>query len=138
MCGIAGIVNLDEGLAPATLEQMERMIGAIRYRGPDEFGVFRDGQAALCHARLSIIDLATGQQPMSNEDGSLWAVFNGEIFNHQALQDGLRRLQELIDALVPGLTCLLNSSGTVTNTRTMLFCEIRNSSRPTPISPGLT
>ena len=42
MCGIAGIVNLDEGLAPATLEQMERMIGAIRYRGPDDFGVFRE------------------------------------------------------------------------------------------------
>jgi asparagine synthase (glutamine-hydrolysing) len=86
MCGIAGIVNLEEGLAPATLEQMARMVSAIRYRGPDEFGVYRDTRAALCHARLSIIDLATGQQPMTNEDGSLWVVFNGEIFNYLELR----------------------------------------------------
>jgi asparagine synthase (glutamine-hydrolysing) len=89
MCGIAGIVNLDEGLAPATLEQMERMVSAIRYRGPDEFGVYRDTEAALCHARLSIIDLATGQQPMANEDNSLWVVFNGEIFNYLELRTEL-------------------------------------------------
>ena len=89
MCGIAGIVNLDEGLAQATLEQMARMVGAIRYRGPDEFGVYRDQRAALGHARLSIIDLATGQQPMTNEDGSLWVVFNGEIFNYLELRTEL-------------------------------------------------
>jgi asparagine synthase (glutamine-hydrolysing) len=62
------------------------MAGALHHRGPDEFGVYRDRRAGLAHARLSIIDLASGQQPMCNEDESLWLVFNGEIFNYLELR----------------------------------------------------
>lgn len=65
------------------------MIGAIRHRGPDEFGVYRDTHAGLCSARLSILDIAGGQQPLSNESGSLWIVFNGEIFNYGELRKEL-------------------------------------------------
>lgn len=86
MCGIAGVVALREGLPPPTLGEIQAMVGAIRHRGPDEFGLYRDKRAGLGHARLSIIDLATGQQPLSNEDGALWVVFNGEIFNYVELR----------------------------------------------------
>jgi asparagine synthase (glutamine-hydrolysing) len=67
------------------------MVGAIRHRGPDEYGVYRDARACLGHARLSIIDLSTGQQPLSNTKGNLWIVFNGEIFNYLELRDELIR-----------------------------------------------
>jgi len=86
MCGIAGVVALAEGLLPPTIGQVRAMVAALRHRGPDEFGLYRDARAALGHARLSIIDLATGQQPLSNEDGTLWVVFNGEIFNYVELR----------------------------------------------------
>ena len=86
MCGIAGSVALREGMPPPELDDLRAMIGAIRHRGPDEFGIYRDERAGLGHARLSIIDLATGQQPLSNEDGTLWVVFNGEIFNYVELR----------------------------------------------------
>src|SRR5512142_561126 len=89
MCGIAGIVNLtDHGETPSR-ELLTRMIGMIRHRGPDEYGMFRDARAGLVHARLSIIDLTSGQQPLANEDGSLWIVFNGEIFNYVELREEL-------------------------------------------------
>jgi asparagine synthase (glutamine-hydrolysing) len=68
------------------------MVGALEHRGPDEFGAYLDGRAALGHARLSIIDLATGQQPLANEDRSLWVVFNGEIFNYVELREELLAL----------------------------------------------
>jgi asparagine synthase (glutamine-hydrolysing) len=89
MCGIAGIVSLGDGLAPPGFEAVASMVGALRHRGPDEFGVYRDARAALGHARLSIIDLATGQQPLANETGTLWTVFNGEIFNYLELREEL-------------------------------------------------
>ena len=90
MCGIAGVIAAP-GSAPAR-EALGRMAGALRHRGPDEFGIYRDGRCGLAHARLSIIDLATGQQPLSNEDGTLWITFNGEIFNYVELREELRAL----------------------------------------------
>ena len=92
MCGIAGIVSLRDDLPPPELDQLGRMAGALKHRGPDEFGIYRDRRAGLSHARLSIIDLASGQQPLSNEDGTLWVVFNGEIFNYIELRDELGAL----------------------------------------------
>ena len=89
MCGIAGVVSLRDGLPPPELDQLGRMGGALKHRGPDEFGIYRDRRAGLSHARLSIIDLEGGQQPLSNEDGTLWVVFNGEIFNYIELRDEL-------------------------------------------------
>jgi asparagine synthase (glutamine-hydrolysing) len=86
MCGIAGIICLDPDAAPPSRMEIETMAGALAHRGPDEFGTFRDPVAGLAHARLSIIDLATGQQPLANEDGTLWTVFNGEIFNYLELR----------------------------------------------------
>lgn len=89
MCGIAGVVALSPAAAAPDRALLGRMCGALTHRGPDEFGVFRDKRAGLAHARLSIIDLATGQQPLSNEDDSLWLVFNGEIFNYVELREEL-------------------------------------------------
>jgi len=86
MCGIAGVVNLLPHMPPPSLEQIESMVGCLRHRGPDEFGLYRDGRAGLGHARLSIIDLATGQQPLTTETGTLWVIFNGEIFNYIELR----------------------------------------------------
>jgi asparagine synthase (glutamine-hydrolysing) len=88
MCGIVGIVQFDS--SPVDRELLGRMLGAIGHRGPDESGVYVDGPAGLAHARLSIIDLAGGQQPMHNEDRSLWVTFNGEIFNYVELREQLQ------------------------------------------------
>jgi asparagine synthase (glutamine-hydrolysing) len=85
MCGIAGVLNLGEGPPPEE-GLVRRMLGMIRHRGPDEFGLYLDERAALGSARLSIVDLSTGQQPIANEDGTLWIVFNGEIYNHADLR----------------------------------------------------
>jgi asparagine synthase (glutamine-hydrolysing) len=92
MCGIAGIVNLTGGRDAPARDMLLRMAGGLRHRGPDEFGIYRAPGAGLAHARLSIIDLATGQQPLANEDGTLWIVFNGEIFNYVELRAQLERL----------------------------------------------
>ena len=89
MCGIAGSVALRDGLPPPGLDGIAAMVAAVRHRGPDEFGLYRDRRAALGHARLSIIDLATGQQPLSDARGSTWIVFNGEIYNYVELRDEL-------------------------------------------------
>jgi asparagine synthase (glutamine-hydrolysing) len=86
MCGIAGIVALRSPAPPASLEELRRMAGALHHRGPDESGLYRDARAGLAHTRLSIIDLGSGQQPLCNEDGTLWVVFNGEIFNYVELR----------------------------------------------------
>lgn len=65
------------------------MLGQLRHRGPDQFGIYLDEKVGLGNARLSIVDLEGGQQPICNEDGSLWVVYNGEIFNHPELRAGL-------------------------------------------------
>jgi len=114
MCGISGIFNWDK--APVEAETLVRMTRTMVHRGPDEEGYFINagklgsweagkkgaplrgcidggvGNVGLGHRRLSIIDLSSGQQPMSNEDGSVWAVFNGEIYNFQELMNELKSL----------------------------------------------
>ena len=89
MCGIAGVMNRRAALPPPEIERLQLMAGALQHRGPDEFGVYRDDQVGLAHSRLSIIDLKTGQQPMTNERGTLWITFNGEIFNYVELRTEL-------------------------------------------------
>ena len=88
MCGIAGKLNLTgEPVAPETIG---RMAGLLAHRGPDDQGIFLDGSLGLGARRLSILDLSSaGRQPLSNEDGSLWVVFNGEIYNFLELREGL-------------------------------------------------
>jgi asparagine synthase (glutamine-hydrolysing) len=88
MCGIAGVLNLEPGLPPGE-QHLRQMLAMIRHRGPDEFGIYLDGHIGLGSARLSIIDLSSGQQPITNEDGTLWIVFNGEIFNYVDLRPEL-------------------------------------------------
>lgn len=81
MCGIAGELRLDG--STANPELTTAMIGTLVHRGPDDQGIYRNGPIALAHRRLSIIDLSDGAQPMSNAAGTLWVVFNGEIYNHE-------------------------------------------------------
>ena len=81
MCGIVGRI----GPAPVTEAEILQMCEAIRHRGPDDWGTFVEGGVGLGVRRLSIIDLAGGHQPIANEDGTVVIVFNGEIYNHQAL-----------------------------------------------------
>ena len=83
MCGIAGFV-LREGIAQSS--RVREMCGLIRHRGPDDEGFHVDGPCAIGMRRLSILDLSTGHQPISNEDGTIWVVFNGEIYNYQELR----------------------------------------------------
>ena len=88
MCGIAGILNM-KGSAPISEELLNKMVGIIRHRGPDESGIYLDPHIGLGHARLSIIGLEGGGQPISNEDGTLWIVYNGEVFNYIELKETL-------------------------------------------------
>jgi asparagine synthase (glutamine-hydrolysing) len=88
MCGIAGLLGPPEGLTDAGV-RADRMIRTLEHRGPDGYGLHSAGAIALAHARLSIIDLATGDQPIYNEDRSVVTVFNGEIFNYRELRDEL-------------------------------------------------
>ena len=90
MCGIAGILNLRDAPAPDRT-QLSAMIRALHHRGPDGQGFFLDAHCGLAHARLSIIDLSGGAQPIRNEDGSIQVVLNGEIFNYLELRADLQR-----------------------------------------------
>jgi len=86
MCGIAGIIEFGKD-THADSGVLRRMCDIMAHRGPDDDGIFVQGRVGLGMRRLSIVDLATGHQPISNEDGSLWIVFNGEIYNHQSLRE---------------------------------------------------
>ena len=90
MCGIAGYFQL-QGKAEPDRELIGRMVNQIRHRGPDEFGAYLDDKCVLGQARLSIIDLAGGSQPLCNEDGTVWVTFNGEIFNYVELRPELEK-----------------------------------------------
>ena len=88
MCGICGKLNFDRQ-APVDEALLRQMMVAMQHRGPDGSGVHRSAGVGLGHVRLSIIDLQYGAQPISNEDGSIWIVFNGEIYNFQELRRDL-------------------------------------------------
>ncbi len=89
MCGIAGYINLNTKADESVIKQMTDVIA---HRGPDGFGHKIIDNVAIGHRRLSIIDLASGSQPMSNEAGTLWITFNGEIYNFPELKDQLQKL----------------------------------------------
>ncbi|HEX8966683.1 MAG TPA: asparagine synthase (glutamine-hydrolyzing) [Chloroflexota bacterium] len=91
MCGICGVLNLSPSADAVQEPTLRSMADTLRHRGPDDDGYFvsPDGQVGFGFRRLSIVDLATGDQPMANEDESVWLVFNGEIYNHAALRPGL-------------------------------------------------
>jgi asparagine synthase (glutamine-hydrolysing) len=86
MCGIAGFL-LSGGAAQSSI--VSAMCDRIRHRGPDDTGTYTDGPCGIGMRRLSIIDLNTGRQPLANEDGSVWVVFNGEIYNFRELRERL-------------------------------------------------
>ena len=86
MCGIAGVFAPERLLTTEDLAAVRGMTDALAHRGPDGDGFHHDAHGALGHRRLAIIDRAGGQQPMTNEDGSCWIVFNGEIYNHRDLR----------------------------------------------------
>jgi len=90
MCGICGVFSFE----PDTIVDksvIQRMNNSIRHRGPDDEGYYQDEQASLAMRRLSIIDLNKGQQPISNEAGNVWVVFNGEIYNFKDVRAELQR-----------------------------------------------
>jgi asparagine synthase (glutamine-hydrolysing) len=90
MCGIAGICNI-AGQEDISLTTLKSMVGALYHRGPDESGYYLDDYIGLGHARLSIIDLSSGTQPIHNEDKNLWIVYNGEVYNYPELRSQLQQ-----------------------------------------------
>src|SRR5882724_7935036 len=90
MCGICGVYHVQSN-APINPHLVAQMTSCLEHRGPDDSGTYIHGPIGLGFARLSIIDLAGGHQPMSNEDGTIWLVFNGEIWNYVNLRAELQR-----------------------------------------------
>jgi len=87
MCGIAGILGRDG--RPVTADELSSMCAVLAHRGPDDEGAYLGPGVGISMRRLSIIDLTTGHQPVSNEDGSVWVVLNGEIYNYRELRHAL-------------------------------------------------
>src|SRR5512145_2375779 len=89
MCGICGYLHR---AAPAAEPIISRMSSTLAHRGPDAQGCHIDGRVAVGHRRLSIIDLSeAAHEPLTNEDGTLWLVFNGEIYNYRELRSQLQQ-----------------------------------------------
>ncbi len=89
MCGIAGIFNYTSFKESSPEQNVKNMLSMIKHRGPDESGIFLDNNIGIGSVRLSIIDLSSGQQPMSDQTGRYWIVYNGEIFNYKELRSEL-------------------------------------------------
>jgi asparagine synthase (glutamine-hydrolysing) len=85
MCGICGVVSFQPNV-PVDRSTLLQMNASLQHRGPDDEGYYEDDQVGLAMRRLSIIDLHTGQQPISNESGDIWVVYNGEIYNFQKVR----------------------------------------------------
>jgi asparagine synthase (glutamine-hydrolysing) len=90
MCGIAGKLNFERGES-VTYGAITQMCAVMRHRGPDDQGLYLDGHFGMGMRRLSIIDLSTGKQPIRNEDGTIWTVLNGEIYNYLELRTLLQQ-----------------------------------------------
>ena len=88
MCAISGIINHHSDRESA-VAVMNSMLEAQAHRGPDDQGIFCDASAVLGHRRLSVIDIETGHQPITNENGRVVVVLNGEIYNYRELRAGL-------------------------------------------------
>ena len=99
MCGIVGILKFDPR---ETIERarLTRMRDTLRHRGPDEEGVMIVGHVGFGHRRLSIIDLASGQQPMTNADRSVWITYNGEVYNFKELRADLESRRHVFQLLI--------------------------------------
>ena len=91
MCGIAGIYNYHSSKEPSIELNIRKMLSVIHHRGPDESGIYLSKNIGLGSVRLSIIDIDSGQQPLSDESENYWIVYNGEIFNHEDLRKDLER-----------------------------------------------
>src|SRR6185312_9110552 len=91
MCGIAGVFHFDQG-RKANPNLVKAMTDSLSHRGPDGEGFYINDNLALGHRRLSIIDLATGGQPMFSEDNAIVVIFNGEIYNYVELREELKGL----------------------------------------------
>src|SRR5215467_12591487 len=91
MCGIAGVLKFEPN-ARVDSSTLRAMCDVMMHRGPDDAGIYVDGRAGIGMRRLSIIDVAGGHQPISNETGTVWLVFNGEIYNHAELRRELEPL----------------------------------------------
>jgi len=91
MCGIAGIFNYPLNSESSYEHHMKRMLSVINHRGPDESGIYLGEKIGLGSVRLSIVDLSTGQQPLSDESGNYWIVYNGEVFNYPELRLDLEK-----------------------------------------------
>jgi asparagine synthase (glutamine-hydrolysing) len=89
VCGICGKLNFDSS-RNVSAGLLKSMADAIQHRGPDDEGYYRSGPLGFGFRRLSIIDLNTGHQPLCNEDGTVWIIFNGEIYNYQELRQDLQ------------------------------------------------
>lgn len=93
MCGIAGISKFDSTITTADISAVQLMMDSLIHRGPDDSGIYHDRRSVLGHRRLSIIDLSpAGRQPMSDEKGSIWVTYNGEIYNYKDLGSELKGL----------------------------------------------
>lgn len=91
MCGIAGLFNYTATAENSNEHHVQRMLSVINHRGPDESGIYYGEKIGLGSVRLSIVDLSTGQQPLSDESGNYWIVYNGEVFNYPELRDDLEK-----------------------------------------------
>ena len=89
MCGICGKLELRDSSSPVAMGVLRRMLDSIKHRGPDDEGLYRSGSVGLGHRRLKIIDLTTGKQPLCNEDGTVWIIYNGEVYNYKELRSYL-------------------------------------------------
>ena len=101
MCGIVGCLNFDRN-EPVAREAIEQMCDRIVHRGPDDAGFYICGHIGLGMGLLSIIDVAGGRQPITNEDETAWIVYNREIYNHEEFRYSL---QPLVTDLVPSPIC---------------------------------